>query len=81
MGKVYVLIMSDAEMRPRADIVTSAVFPSRESAMAALEQDISSTVENEQVTEGDLERSMEHGFVLSKDGRFFWKVEERIVVS
>ncbi len=79
VNKVYVLIMSDVDMRPRADIATSAVFASRESAVAALEQDVASAIENEQVEEDDIERCIVQGFVSSKDGRLTWKIEERVV--
>lgn len=77
--KIYILIMSDREMRPRSDVMTTAVFPSRDEAIAAMEQDIANAIENEQVSEGAIERCPDVDYAASVDGRFAWKVEERIV--
>ena len=76
--KVYVLIMSDHDMRPQSNVMTTAVFAKREDALAAMEQEIESSIENEQVSEAEIERDSEYDYAVSSDGRFSWKVEERI---
>ncbi len=73
---VYVLVMTDREMRPRMDITTTEVFASLEAALAAMERDIA----NVSVDDIDnLTRSPEHCFAASRDFRFTWKVEIRKV--
>ena len=77
--KVYVLIMSDRDMRPRSDVMTTAVFARREDALAAMEQEIGSAMENDQVRDAEIERISGSDYVVSADERFSWKVEERVV--
>ena len=79
--KVFVLIMSDRDMRPLSDVTTTAVFATREAAFEAMENDIESAIENEQISESEVERYPESGFAVSRDKRFIWKIEERIVCS
>ena len=75
--KVFVLIMSDREMRPRSDIVTTVIFFSHEAALSAMNRDISTAMENGDVERDGIERFPD--YAASSDGRFFWKIEERIV--
>ena len=75
--KVFVLIISDHNMRPRCDIMTTAVFAKHEEAFKAMEADIASMVESEQVEESEIERYVDQNFAVSADGRFAWKIEER----
>lgn len=77
--KVYVLIMSDHDMRPQSNVMTTEVFAKREDALTAMEQEIESAIENEQVSEAEIERDSEYDYAVSSDGRFSWKVEERII--
>jgi hypothetical protein len=77
--KVYVLIISDCEMRPRYDITTTAVFAKREDALAAMEHDIANAIENELIVESEIERYPDVDFAVSTDERFMWKVEQRTV--
>ena len=42
--KVFVLIMSDRDMRPLSDVTTTAVFATREAAFEAMENDIEGAV-------------------------------------
>ena len=77
--KVYVLIISDHEMRPRCDITTTAVFAKREDALAAMEHDIANAIENELIIESEIERYPDIDFAVSTDERFMWKVEQRVV--
>jgi len=74
---VCVLTMSDHDMRPRSDVMTTVVFAKREDALAAMKQDIESALESEQISEAEIERDSESDYVVSTDGRFSWKVEER----
>lgn len=46
--KVYVLVMADRDMRPRSDVLTTAVFSSREAAISAVEHNINDAIENGQ---------------------------------
>ena len=75
--KVFVLIISDREMRPRSDITTTAVFSSNEAALNVMNLDISNKIDNGDVAEENIERCLD--FVASADGRFFWKIEERLL--
>ena len=76
---VFVLIISDRDMRPRCDMTTTAVFAKREDALAAMEHDIVSTIENKLIIESEIERHPDINFAVSTDGRFMWKVEQRVV--
>ena len=75
--KVFVLIISDRDMRPRCDIITTAVFAKREDALKAMEDDIASMIETEQVEYSEIERCEDQDYAVSVDGRFTWKIEER----
>ena len=77
--KVFVLIMTDQDMRPRSDETTTAVFLTREAALEAMECDIETAIENEQVAEQDIERHPERGYVCTADGRLSWKIESKIL--
>ena len=77
--KVYVLIISDRDMRPRSDIITTAVFAKREDAVAAMKNDIDNMIEAEQVADAEIERDDDIDYATSTDGRFVWKIEERIL--
>ena len=77
--KIYVLIISDSDMRPRSDILTTAVFTKREDALAAMERDIEGVIENERLSDSEVERNPELDYVASADGRFVWKIEERVI--
>ena len=77
--KVFVLIISDRDMRPRSDMMTASVFANRDDALAAMEEDIASAKENEQISDGEIERHAETDYAASVDGRFAWKVEERVI--
>ena len=77
--KVFVLIMSDRDMRPLSDMTTTAVFLEREDALAAMENDIKCAIENEQISDAEVERYPKSGFAVSLDKRFMWKIEERII--
>lgn len=77
--KVFVLIISDREMRPRSDIATTAVFSSHEAAADVMNRDISNAIDNGDVAEEDVVRC--HDYVASVDGRFFWKIEERRIAA
>ena len=77
--KVYVLIISNSDMRPRSDIMTTAVFAKREDALATMERDIEGAIENEQISDSEVERNSELDYAASADGRFVWKIEERVI--
>ena len=77
--KVYVLIISDRDMRPRCDVTTTAVFAKREDALDAMEHDIANAIENELIIESEIERYPDIDFAVSTDERFMWKVEQRVV--
>ena len=76
---VFVLAFSDYDMRPRCDITTTAVFAKREDALAAMEHDIVNAIENDLIIESEIERYPDIDFAVSTDGRFMWKVEQRVV--
>ena len=75
--KVYVLIISDCEMRPRCDIITTAVFAKHEDALKAMEDEISDMIDAEQIEDSEVERFKAHDYAVATDGRFVWKIEER----
>ena len=75
--KAFVLIISDRDMRPRSDMMTATIFAKRDDAFAAMEKDISSAIESGQTSEDEIKRCPD--YTISSDGRFTWKVEERIV--
>lgn len=75
--KVYVLIISDCEMRPRCDIITTAVFAKHEDALKAMENEIAGMIDAEQIEDLEVERFEAHDYAISTDGRFVWKIEER----
>lgn len=77
--KVYVLVMADRDMRPRSDVLTTAVFSSREAAISAMEHDINDAIENGQAQECEIERNSGLDYAASFDGRFSWKIEVRTV--
>ena len=77
--KVFVLIISDRETRPRNDIATTAAFSSHEAAVDVMNRDISNAIDNGDVAEVDIVRCQD--YVASVDGRFFWKIEERVVAA
>ena len=72
--KIYVLIMSDRDMRPRRDIVTTAVFANYDSAKEAMENDISEAM----VEDAEIERCGDD-YAISADLRYLWKIEERML--
>ena len=74
---VFVLIFYDRDMRPRSDQFTTAVFSTREAAEAAMEDDISTTIENGQIEGTDMFYCPDCGYAESGDGRFIWKIEEK----
>ena len=76
---VFVLVISDRDMRPRCDITTTAVFAKREDALAAMEHDIANAIESELIIESEIERYPDIDFAVSTDERFMWKVEQRVV--
>lgn len=76
---VFVLVISDRDMRPRCDITTTVVFSKREDALAAMEHDIANAIENELIIESEIERYPDIDFAVSTDERFMWKVEQRTV--
>lgn len=77
--KVYILIISDSDIRPRNDVMTTAVFAKREDALAAMERDIEGAIENEWLSDSEIERNSELDYAASADGRFVWKIEERVI--
>ena len=77
--QVYVLVISDRDMRPKCDITTTAVFAKREDALAAMEHDIMCAIESELIIESEIERYPDIDFAVSTDGRLMWKVEKRTV--
>lgn len=77
--RVFVLVISDRDIRPRCDITTTAVFAKREDALAAMERDIVSAIENWLIIESEVERHPDIDFAISTDGRLMWKVEQRAV--
>ena len=72
--KIFILIMSDGDMRPRRDIVTTAAFTRYEDAKAAMESDISEAM----VDDAEIERCGED-YAVSVNGRFLWKIETKML--
>lgn len=77
--KVFVLTISDRDMRPRCDMTTTVVFAKREDVLTAMEHDIVCAIENQLVSESEIERHPEMGYAVSTNNRFMWKIEELVV--
>lgn len=59
--------------------MTTAVFAKHEDALAAMERDIEGAIENEWLSDSEIERNSELDYAASADGRFVWKIEERVI--
>ena len=78
---IYVLIITDRDMRPASDATTVALFATRRAAEKAMTQDIDGAIENEQISAEDVSGLPKDGYACSADGRFSWKIERQSIAD